>query len=169
MYRSRDLPPLVNSSYLYVWWRSYNVRRGHHPRLSICIQRRKLFKKAAIQTRSPPPARKRLPKSVHLESVGAYQAGSTTRQLAKDYGASKTNFPAHPPLQGHHHWDGGVRIDVQPDILVYSGALQRGAPVVLEVKYKPAGPRPDRPDLEQALAYGGLLSRQTYCSRPAAR
>jgi DNA invertase Pin-like site-specific DNA recombinase len=41
---------------------------------------------------SPPPVRKRLPKSVHREIIAAYQAGSTTRQLAQVYGASKTSI-----------------------------------------------------------------------------
>jgi DNA invertase Pin-like site-specific DNA recombinase len=48
--------------------------------------------RAGSLTISPPPVRKRLPKSVHPQIVAAYQAGATTRQLAKDYGASKTNI-----------------------------------------------------------------------------
>lgn len=51
--------------------------------------------------------------------------------------------------------EGGVGITANPDVVVAQRDSSNARyPVVLEVKYKPAKDRPDRKDLNQALAYG---------------
>jgi 5-methylcytosine-specific restriction enzyme subunit McrC len=92
-------------------------------------------------------------------------------------GARRLGWPVrvlngnHAPPLGGRDWlfSAGVAVPVAPDVVLRRTTTQ-DVPVVLEVKYKPAGRVPDKDDLNQAITYAlAYGAAQAVIVQPRAR